>query len=35
MKNINIALEDSEYESLMKAKKELTWKEYMMKEVRK
>ena len=34
MKNINIALEDTEYDAAMKVKGELTWKELLLKEVK-
>jgi len=30
MKEIRVALEDKEYNNLMKQKKELTWKQYLM-----
>jgi hypothetical protein len=33
MKEIRIALEDLEYEKLMKAKGEMTWKQYMCREI--
>jgi len=33
MKEVRIALEDAEYEKLMKAKKDLTWKQYMCREI--
>jgi hypothetical protein len=33
MKEIRVALEDQEYEKLMKLKGDMTWKEYMCKEM--
>ena len=31
MKTINLFLEDAEYEELIKRKKDMTWKEFIMK----
>lgn len=30
MKNLNIQLEDKEYNKIKKAKKDLTWREYLV-----